>query len=92
MPLHQLQAGRDVPAQAAARAARDAGRRVPEGQVQARQGREGLLARPRKCRLAMMFINNMQGCCHLYVCVSLQSALHELKLWNVQFNLLQLGS
>ena len=44
MPLHQVQAGRDVPAQASARAARDAGRRVPEGQVQARQARQELLA------------------------------------------------
>ncbi|RLN32803.1 hypothetical protein C2845_PM03G24650 [Panicum miliaceum] len=40
---HQVRPGGDVPAEAAARATGDAGHRVPEGQVQARQAQEVLL-------------------------------------------------
>ena len=47
--LHQVQARRDVPAQAAARAAGHAGGGVPEGQVQARRRRQELLARRHGC-------------------------------------------
>jgi hypothetical protein len=55
---HQVQAGRDVPAEAAARAAGDASRRLPEGQMQARQARQELLANePAKWRVLFNLLN-----------------------------------